>query len=83
MHNLEHDGIWITYKDLDEGSVNTLKNIAKNNRNSVVITRRDKNDDLIAVISWGRMMKLTKVDETLIQKYIETYINQSPEKFAR
>ena len=83
VHNLEHGGIWITYKDLDEGSINTLKNIAKNNRNSVVITRRDKNDDLIVVVSWGRMMKLTEVDETLIQKYIDTYINQSPEKLAR
>ena len=83
IHNLEHGGIWITFRDLDKGSLSTLKNIAKNNRNSVVITRRDKNDDLIAVVSWGRMMKLTEVDETLIQKYIDTYINQSPEKFAR
>lgn len=83
VHNIEHGGIWVTYKNLDEESINKLKNIAKNNSNSVVITRRDKNDDSIVVASWGRMMKLTEVDEALIQKYIDTYINQSPEKLAR
>jgi len=83
IHNLEHGGIWITYKNLDEESTNKLKSIAKNNGNSVVITKRDGNDDLIVVASWGRMMKLADVDEALIQKYIDTYINQSPEKLAR
>jgi len=83
VHNLEHGGIWITYKDLDKGSINKLKSIAKNNNNSVVITKRDENEDSVVVASWGRMMKLVEVDKALIQKYIDTYINQSPEKLAR
>lgn len=83
VHNLEHGGIWITYKDLDEESINKLKDIAKNNSNSVVITKRDKNNNPIVVASWGRMMKLSEVNEALIHKYINTYINQSPEKLAR
>jgi len=29
------------------------------------------------------MMKLESVDKVLIQKYIDTYKNQSPEKLAR
>ncbi len=82
VHNLEHGGIWITYKDLDKGSINKLKSIAKNNNNSVVITKRDENEDSVVVASWGRMMKLVEVDKALIQKYIDTYINQSPEKLA-
>ncbi len=83
VHNLEHGGIWITYKDLDEESINKLKDIAKNNSNSVVITKRNKNDNPIVVASWGRMMKLSEVNEALIQKYIDSYINQSPEKLAQ
>ncbi|MHA2060834.1 MAG: DUF3105 domain-containing protein [Candidatus Sifarchaeia archaeon] len=83
VHNIEHGGIWITYKDLDEDSLGKLKDIAKSNSNSVVITKRDNNDDPIVVASWGRMMKLTEVDGAIIQKYIDTYINQSPEKLAR
>jgi hypothetical protein len=83
VHNLEHGGIWITYKGLDEESINRLKSIANNNSNSVVVTKRAENDDSVVVASWGRMMKLTEVDEALIQKYIDIYINQSPEKLAR
>ncbi len=83
VHNLEHGGIWITYKDLDEENINKLKDIAKNNSNSVVITKRNKNDNPIVVASWGRMMKLSEVNEALIQKYIDSYINQSPEKLVQ
>jgi hypothetical protein len=83
VHNIEHGGIWITYKDLDEVSINKLKSIAKNNSNSVVITKREENDDPIVIASWGRMIRLSEVDEAMIQKYIDTYINQSPEKLAR
>jgi hypothetical protein len=83
VHNIEHGGIWITYKDLDEESINRLKDIAKSNSNSVVITKREENNNPLVVASWGRMMRLTEVDEALIQKYIDTYINQSPEKLAR
>ncbi len=82
VHNLEHGGIWITYKDLSDENVDKLKEIAKNNSGSVVVSKRDENDDSIVVASWGRMMRLDEVDKALIQKYINTYINQSPEKFA-
>ncbi len=48
-----------------------------------MITERTGNDDPIVVVSWGRMMRLTEVDEALIRKFVDTYINQSPEKLAR
>lgn len=83
VHNIEHGGIWVTYKNLDEEGIKKLKSIARNNSNSVVITKREENDDPVVISSWGRMMRLTEVDEALIQKYIDTYINQSPEKLAR
>jgi hypothetical protein len=83
VHNIEHGGIWITYKGLDEVSLDKLRNVANNNNDSVVITKREENDDQLVVASWGRMMKLMDVDEALIQKYIDTYINQSPEKLAK
>ena len=82
VHNIEHGGIWITYKDLDEDDINKLKNIARNNSDRVIVTKREKNDDPIAVASWGRYMKLQEIDEVLIQKYIDTHVNDSPEKLA-
>lgn len=82
VHGLEHGGIWITYKDLDEESIKVLKEIGKENAGSTIVSPRAANDVKIAVVSWGRMMTLDSVDKALIQKYIDTYKNQGPEKLA-
>lgn len=83
VHGLEHGGIWISYNDLDDESKKELKEIGKSNSLSVIVSPRAANDARIAVVSWGRMIKLDEVDTALIQKYIDTYKNQSPEKLAR
>ena len=83
VHNLEHGGIWISYRNADENTLEKLKDIARRNSESVVITERTGNDDPIVVVSWGRMMRLAEVDEALIRKFVDIYINQSPEKLAR
>lgn len=82
VHSLEHGGIWISYKDVDEETVKALNELGRENPQSVVVSPRAGNDTPIAVVSWGRMMKLDKLDKTLIQKYIDTYKNQGPEKLA-
>jgi hypothetical protein len=83
VHGLEHGGIWISYKNVDEETKNILEEIGKQNSQSVIISPRNANDAKIAVVSWSRMMKLEEVDQALLQKYIDTYKNQSPEKLAR
>ena len=83
VHSLEHGGIWITYKDINDEDKALLKSIGKENSQSVIVSPRLENDGKIAVVSWGKMMKLDTVDKAIIQKYIDTYKNQSPEKLAR
>jgi len=83
VHGLEHGGIWISYKDIDEETKKDLEQIGTSNSQSVIVSPRVANDDKIAVVSWGKMMKLESADKALIQKYIDTYKNQSPEKLAR
>lgn len=83
VHNLEHGGIWISYKDISKEDIAILKEIGKKNSQSTVVSPRSANDDKIAVVSWGKMMRLDTVDKALIQKYINTYKNQSPEKMAK
>ncbi len=82
VHGLEHGGIWISYKDIDEESINILEQIGRENPGSVIVSPRLANEAKISVVSWGRMMKLEVVDKVLIQKYIDTYKNQGPEKLA-
>lgn len=82
IHNLEHGGIWITYKDLDAEAVATLEAIAKRNSRSVVVSPRAANDSPVAVVSWGRIMKLDAVDEARITEFIRKNKNKSPERIA-
>jgi len=82
IHNLEHGGIWISYKNLDDGSIAILRGIADRNRASVVVTPREANDANVAVASWGRLLKLDSVDEAQITDFIRRNKNKSPERLA-
>ena len=83
VHSLEHGGIWISYKDISDEDKSVLEDIGKTNSQSVVVSPRSANDANIAVASWGKLLKLDTTDKVLIQKYIDMYKNQSPEKLAR
>ena len=83
VHNLEHGGIWITYKGLDKEQVAQLETIARRHPRSVLLSLRAANDAPIAVASWGRLMKLDTVDRAKIEEYIAKNINKSPEPLAR
>ena len=83
VHNLEHGGIWITYKDLDEFSINKLKIIAELNAASVLISPRAANDHPVSVASWGRLLDMQSVDLDAINEFIKVNKNQSPERLAR
>lgn len=82
VHGLEHGGIWISYKDISDDEKKILEKIGKDNSGSVIVSPRSADDTKIAVASWGRYMKMNSADAALIQKYIDTYRNQGPEKLA-
>lgn len=82
IHNLEHGGIWISYKNLDDDSIALLGEISRRNGSSVIVSPREANDTTVAVASWGRLMKLDSVDEERINKFIRRNKNKSPEPLA-
>ena len=85
IHNLEHGGIWISYKDdgIDEQTKASLEAITKANSGSVIMTPRPQNDSKIALASWGRLEKLENYDEAKILEFIKANKNKSPETLAR
>ncbi len=83
VHNLEHGGIWISYKDIDEATKAQLETIGKQYPGSVIVTPRAKNDSKIALASWGRLQKLDQFDEKLVLDFIKANKNKSPEPLAR
>ena len=82
VHNLEHGGIWISYKEIDENTKAQIEALAKRYPRSVVVTPREGNDASIVLASWGRLEKLEEFDETRIKNYIRKNINKSPEPLA-
>lgn len=83
VHNLEHGGIWISYKNIDESTLENLKKIAKANSQSVIISPREGNDSRIVLASWTRLENMEEYDETKILDFISRNKNNSPEPFAK
>jgi len=83
IHNLEHGGIWISYKDLEQDQIDELRAIADSNRLSVIVSPRASNDVPVAVASWGRLLKMDAVDVDQINDFIKANKNKSPEPLAR
>jgi len=80
IHNLEHGGIWITYKDDQEAPVvDPLVALAREFPRKLVITHRPKNDTPIAVVAWGRVMKLDRYDREAIVDFYNRFKNKGPE----
>jgi hypothetical protein len=81
VHNLEHGGIWISYRDPDDTAlVERIEALATRYRSKVVVTPRPANDAPIAVAAWTKLMKLQAFDEAAIVRFIDAYKNKGPEK---
>jgi hypothetical protein len=79
VHNLEHGGIWISYRDPDAQVVEKLEALMQRFPTKLIITPRPKNDSQIALAAWGHLLKLERYDEGPILAFIRTYINRGPE----
>ncbi len=82
IHNLEHGGIWISYKDIDDETRAKLEAFVPRYPGMIVVTPRAANDTPIALASWGRLQKLEAYDEAAIEAFIRANLNKSPEPIA-
>ncbi|MBI3633301.1 MAG: DUF3105 domain-containing protein [Candidatus Vogelbacteria bacterium] len=82
IHNLEHGGIWISYKGIATTTINQLENVIRG-QPKIIVTPRIKDDAPIVLASWGRLEKLQIFDETKIREFINANRNKSPEPLAQ
>src|SRR3989344_932298 len=81
VHNLEHVGIWITYKDKDNAELkNQVKDIVDRYAIKVIATPRPGNDHAISVAAWGRLLHLDNFDRDRILDFLRAFINRGPEQ---
>jgi len=83
VHNLEHGGIWISYKDINEDTKLKLEALTRKNSGSVVMAPRAKNDAKIILASWGRTQKFESFNEEAMTIFINSNKNRSPEPIVR
>jgi hypothetical protein len=81
IHNLEHGGIWISYKPsvVSAEDIAKLKDFAQRYR-KMIITPREANDSPIALAAWQHLQKIDSYDETTILRFIDAFYDQGPEK---
>ena len=80
IHNLEHGGIWLSYRDEnDTQTIQRLDALVGSFPDHVILTARPANDRPIAVAAWGHLLKLDGVDENAISDFISRYIRKGPE----
>jgi hypothetical protein len=80
VHNLEHGGIWISYRDsTDTVVIQQLETIANSYPSHIIVTYRPVNDTAIAVAAWGHLLVLDTVDEPQIRNFIDLYRMRGPE----
>ncbi len=90
LHNLEHGHVWISYDPNlisadDLAALTALVQNGSPNANGggvgVILTPRQDNDNMIALVSWARLLTLDSYDATTIRDFVETNRGHSPEGF--
>jgi len=80
VHNLEHGGIWLSYKDpTNQDIINQLKDIAGRFPTHMIVEPRPQNDSPVAVAAWGHLLKMDTVNADTIYSFIRRYRKHGPE----
>jgi VCBS repeat-containing protein len=90
IHNLEHGHVWISYDPtlISSGDLMLLQQFVRDgspNANGagvgVILTPREANDSMIAVASWGRLLKMNSYDPVTLRQFVEANRGKAPEGF--
>lgn len=82
VHNLEHGGIWISYKPgIPEEVIKKLEGFHQQYGRKIIVTPRMKNDADIALAAWGRLdtFSVSEYSEERVKKFIAAFRNKGPE----
>ena len=83
IHAIEHGGVWVSYKNLEQAEIDLLEDFAKNNSESVIVTQRDKNKSRISAVAWTKLVDFESVDVDALQKFLLLNKNKTHEPLAK
>lgn len=82
IHNLEHGGIWISYKPgIPEETIKKLEGFYERYGRKIIVTPRAKNDADIAIVAWTRLdtFSVSEYSDERVNRFIEVFRNKGPE----
>lgn len=82
IHNLEHGGIWVSYKPgMPEEIRKKLESFYEKWGRKVIVAPRSKNDSDIALAAWNHLDKfnVSEYSDERVEKFIKAFRNKGPE----
>ena len=82
IHNLEHGGVWISYKPgIPDDLRQKLENFYTTWGRKIIVTPRTKNDSDIALAAWSRLdtFSASEFSEERVNRFIKAFRNRGPE----
>jgi hypothetical protein len=82
VHNLEHGGIIIHYKDLSDDEIDRVDEFADSHIDGVIAIPNPEIENTIALSAWRHMQECEELNTTAIQGFINDRCNKGPEKIG-
>jgi hypothetical protein len=82
VHNLEHGGIIIHYKDISDEQIDQIDAFADSYVDGVISVPNDNIESPIAMAAWRHSQQCEKLNLTAIEGFIEERCNKGPEKIG-
>lgn len=96
VHSLEHGYVWISYllqdknseatdgaqliKGLSDDDKKALEGLVRQDDWKILMAPREANDSTIALVVWGRVLKMDSLNLDQVGDFIKTYRDRGPEK---
>ena len=81
LHSMEHGATVVWYKEgLEQSQINRIKEAFNNSSGKKIMLARKDLGVPVALTSWGYLLKLQTIDESVIKEFIETNNDRAPEK---
>lgn len=84
VHNLEHGGTLVHYKDLDEEEIVLLQELAEEwgDKSALLMMPNPDVDKPVVMTAWAAKRSCERVSKPVIEAFMKERCNKSPEKLA-
>lgn len=82
VHNLEHGGVVIQYKDLSDDEIDELDTLVGSYREGVVAMPNEEIDSALAMGAWTRLQTCERYATAAVRAFISARCGKGPEKIV-